>query len=197
MRRGLVVLTVLCLLAMCPVTWAKGSYDGEIAKGVRLRLMHEVDQWGECTVAGVRFNESESAARQVEALIAAGGFKFHEEVRSTPGDWVIGCVILEDGAEFKLDQLALVYHIDDGTELVILSDEVLLTDSGMEKEVFRTPVLLPSDLYTRTHGSGGYLIAVRFTEGSLPPARRIFFIFGADWGYQKPDSVVPKGGDAE
>jgi len=181
------LLTILLTTSLA--TGGQGSYYGELADGIHIKLQHKVEQEKECSEIGW-LSESLASGEALVFLKRQGGMSLHTRVGETEGDWLVGCVYVDKNREFELDQLVLVYE-----DIVLVSEEVLLTESIQELLVFPTPVVLRTNcLYHRTQ-SGGYLVAVRFQEGSLPAQESSTkwynpgSWFGSQWGYEGPIDV--------
>jgi hypothetical protein len=183
-RRSLLLPVVLALLAVPPRAVGEGSVTCALFPGVRASLKHmivvEQETWPSA-LAETR------AGREALRLEEAGGFRLHVRVRETPGDYVVCVVYVDEGSRLVLDgdsRLVLSYGLRR-----VRSTEILLTDDLRERRVFSSasdgPIVLTADAtrYAKA-ASGGFLMIVRFPDGTLPSGR--------DW---LPDSFELRGGE--
>jgi len=163
---ALTAIVVMLILALTAQAGRKQSIEREVAPGVIAAFKHKVEIVEETWPSHL---SQTRAGRELIRLESRGGFRLHARIRENPDDYVMCVVYVEDGGRLELcDDCYFVFRYGDRE---IRSTEMLLTDSVLEKRVFSTlesPVVLTekSASYAKVR-SGGYLVAVRFDEGSL------------------------------
>ena len=160
------VVLVLLILALGAQAGRKASIEREVAPGVIAAFKHKVVIEEETWPSAL---SQTRAGRECIRLESRGGFRLHTRIRENPDDYVMCVVYVEDGGRLELcDDCRFVFRYGDRE---VSSKEMLLTDSILEKRVFSTldsKVVLTAEspAYAKVR-SGGYLVAVRFEEGSL------------------------------
>ncbi len=160
------VVLVMLLLALGAQAGRRQSIEREVAPGVIAAFKHKVEIVDETWPSSL---SQTRAGRECIRLEARGGFRLHVRIRENPDDYVMCVVYVRDGGRLELcDDCEFVFRYGDRE---VVSKEMLLTDSVLEKRVYstdETPVVLTekSSAYAKVR-SGGYLVAVRFEEGAL------------------------------
>ncbi len=160
------VILVLLILALGAQAGRKQCIEREVAPGVIAAFKHKVEIVEETWPSVL---SQTRAGRECIRLESRGGFRLHTRIRENPDDYVMCVVYVEDGGRLELcDDCRFVFTYG---EREVTSKEMLLTDSVLEKRVFSTcdsKIVLTeeSGSYARVR-SGGYLVAVRFDQGSL------------------------------
>lgn len=184
--RRLVVVVLIGVLVMVPAlagAAADGSYEGEIAPGVRLVLRHKIHVHSECTLLG-RIAEHEVIASQIERewWNPRQMLLFKRIEKMSDCDWVLGGIYLEKGQTIRLAP---------GTRFVLEYDDrevccsgVLLTDELAQTAVYdlneRAIVVDPGGPFL-TSRSGAVLVYLWFEGGSLSGS--------GSWSYEEPTGV--------
>ncbi len=160
------VTVVMLILALGAQAGRKQSIEREVAPGVIAAFKHKViieEETWPSTLSQTR------AGRELIRLESRGGFLLHARIRENPDDYVMCVVYIEDGGRLELcDDCRFVFRYGDKE---VVSKELLLTDSILEKRVFSTlesRIVLTEESrsYAKVR-SGGYLVAVRFDKGTL------------------------------
>lgn len=117
----------------------------------------------------------------VQRIAERGGMKMRREMLDQWDDYVLAVLYLDDGVWFNItmhDTLVLSYG-----STSITSSECLASRDVTETELFRASrnELSFDDTWKPNTKSGGYLLAFRFAEDSLPR--------GGAWGFKRPDAV--------
>jgi len=160
------VILVLLILALGAQAGRKQCIEREVAPGVIAAFKHKVEIVEETWPSVL---SQTRAGRECIRLESRGGFRLHTWIRENPDDYVMCVVYVEDGGRLELcDDCEFVFRYGDRE---VVSKEMLLTDSILEKRVFSTlqsPVVLTEESasYAKVR-SGGYLVAVRFDQGAL------------------------------
>ncbi len=160
------VILVLLILALGAQAGRKQCIEREVAPGVIAAFKHKVEIVEETWPSAL---SQTRAGRECIRLESRGGFRLHTRIRENPDDYVMCVVYVEDGGRLELcDDCRFVFTYGDRE---VSSTEMLLTDSIIEKRVFSTlesRIVLTeeSGSYAKAR-SGGYLVAVRFDQGSL------------------------------
>ncbi len=160
------VVLVLLTLALGAEAGRQQCIEREVAPGVIAAFKHKVEIVEETWPSAL---SQTRAGRECIRLESRGGFRLHTRIRENPDDYVMCVVYVEDGGRLELcDDCTFVFTYGDRE---VSSKEMLLTDSVLEKRVFSTrdsKIVLTeeSGRYAKVR-SGGYLVAVRFEQGSL------------------------------
>ena len=121
----------------------------------------------------------------VQELERRGGMKMRAEMRENWADYVLAVLYLDDGVWFSFtrdDTLVLCYG-----DSLVASSECLVAGDMMETTLYRASrnELYFDDTWNPTTKSGGYLLAFRFNENSLPR--------GGQWGFERPNEAYIEG----
>ena len=177
-------LVVVMLIAMLPaLAGAGGSYEGEIAPGVRLVLRHKIHVQSECTLLG-RIAEHPVLSRRIESewWNPRQMLLFKRIETMSDCDWVLGGIYLEKGETIRLAP---------GTRFVLEYEDhevrcggVLLPDELAQTVVYdlneRAIVVDPEGPFLASR-SGAVLIYLWFESGSLSGS--------GSWSYEEPTGV--------
>ncbi len=182
------MLVFLLVMAVSDLHAADGSYEGEIAPGVRLVLRHKIHVQSECTLLG-RIAEHPVIARGIESewWNPRQMLLFKRIETMSDCDWVLGGIYLEQGETIRLAP---------GTRFVLEYDDhevrcsgVLMTDELAQTVVYdlneRAIVVDPEGPFL-TSRSGAVLIYLWFEGGSLSGS--------GSWSYEEPSGVRLENG---
>ena len=184
MVRDLIIATSATLLfALATPAAREVGITADLSPGVRASFKHKIIIEEETWPSALMQTRAGRAALELEAR---GGFQLHVRLRENPDDYIIAVIYVDEDRKIVLDRNARFVFVYGGRE--VESTEILMTDSIEERRVFssnETTMVLTSrsPQYARVR-SGGYLVAVRFPENSLPEGR--------GW---VPDVFELRGGD--
>jgi len=179
----LVMLVFLLVVAVSDVRAANGSYEGELAPGVRLVLRHKIHVQSECTLLG-RIAEHPVLARGIESewWNPRQMLLFKRIETMSDSDWVLGGIYLEKGETIRLapgTRFVLEYENHE-----VRCEGVLMTDALSQTVVYdlseRAIVVDPEGPFL-TSRSGAVLIYLWFEGGSLSGS--------GNWSYEEPRGV--------
>ncbi len=183
MRRLVVVMLITMLVVVPALAGGNGSYEGEIAPGVRLVLRHKIHVQSECTLLG-RIAEHPVLARGIESewWNPRQMLLFKRIETMSDCDWLLGGIYLDEGETIRLAA---------GTRFVLEYDDhevrcggVLMTDGLSQTMVYdlneRAIVVDPDGPFLKSR-SGAVVIDLWFEGGSLSGS--------GPWFYEEPIGV--------
>jgi len=165
------------LIFPVPHAHAGDSFETSPKRGVSIVGKHLVEARELWTIAW---------PEQAQECERRGGMKMRVEMRENWDDYVLAVLYLDDGVWFNLtrtDTLVLYYG-----DTEVTSSECLAAGDATETELFKASrnELVFGDTWEPTTRSGGYLLAFRFNEDSLPR--------GGPWGFERPDEAYIERG---